>query len=124
MSATKPVKTAPNFVELVLTCGSWQEAQRIVDHLLEQKLIACAKFLPIEYKSWLYGELGTVKEVKLFMESLADKFEQIESEVAALHSYTTFVLQSVPIMQVSSGAAAWVQYITGQSDLTNSETER
>ncbi|HVS58690.1 MAG TPA: divalent-cation tolerance protein CutA [Candidatus Saccharimonadales bacterium] len=98
-----------NFVELVLTCASWQEAQKIVDHLLEQRLIACAKFLPIEAKYWWEGELESAKEIMLLMESVQDNFKKVEAEVAKLHSYKTFVLQALPVTEVSAEATAWLQ---------------
>jgi periplasmic divalent cation tolerance protein len=105
-----------SFVELVLTCGSWQEAQRIVDHLLEHKLIACAKFLPIQSKYWWEGELNEAKEVMLLMESTAHYFDKIEEEAAALHSYKTFVLKSMPLDRLSEAAATWLQ---GELKLTD-----
>jgi periplasmic divalent cation tolerance protein len=99
---------ATNFVELVLTCGSYQEAQRIADALLDQKLIACAKFLPIQAKYWWEGALEEAKEVMLLMESVGDNFQKVETEVGKLHSYETFVLQALPMEQVSDRAQAWL----------------
>lgn len=98
-----------NFVELVLTCGSWQEAQKIVDHLLEQHLIACAEFIPIKSKFRWKDGLEESDEIKLIMESVSDYFDKVEAEVAKLHSYETFVLQALPITQLSSAATTWLQ---------------
>ena len=98
---------ATNFVQLVLTCDSWQEAQRIVDMLLEKKLIACAEFLPIKSKYHWKGTLEEADEIKLIMESAAHLFETVEKEVAKLHSYETFVLQSIAIEKLSQSAAIW-----------------
>jgi periplasmic divalent cation tolerance protein len=97
-----------DFVELVLTCGSWQEAQRIVDALLEQRLIACAEFLEVKSEYHWQGKLEENKEIKLIMESIADNFEKVEAEVAKLHSYDTFVLQQIPITRLSKQAEAWM----------------
>src|SRR5665213_2006884 len=96
------------FVELVLTCGSWQEAQRIVDSLLEQRLIACAEFMEIKSKYHWQSKLEENKEIKLIMESIADNFEKVEAEVAKLHSYETFILQQLPITRLSEQAKAWM----------------
>ncbi len=97
-----------NLVELVLTCASWQEAQRIADHLLNRRLIACAKFLPIQCKNWWEGELSSAKEVMVMMESVSHYFSDIEAEIATLHSYQTFVLKSLPIHEVSHEAKLWL----------------
>jgi periplasmic divalent cation tolerance protein len=98
----------PNFVELVVTCGSWQEAQRIADSLLEKKLVACVEFMDIKSKFHWEGHINETKEIKLIMETIADHFEKVEEEVAKLHSYETFVLQQIPITKLSAKAATWL----------------
>jgi periplasmic divalent cation tolerance protein len=98
-----------NFVELVLTCGSWQEAQRIADALLEKRLIACAEFLEIKSKYHWQNKLEESKEIKLIMQSVADNFAKVEAEVAQLHSYDTFVLQQIPLTNLSAKAQTWLQ---------------
>ena len=103
---------ASKLVELVLTCGSWQEAQRIVDHLLEKRLIACAEFLPIKSKFHWQNALQEADEVKLLMHSAAHLFDEVEAEVAKLHSYDTFVLIAMPVSHISEAAAQWFKEVT------------
>lgn len=98
-----------NSVELVLTCGSWQEAQKIADVLLEQKLVACVEFMDVQSKYWWHNRLEEAKEVKLVMQSVAGNFDKVEREVKRLHSYDTFVLQMLPVQQLSQGAAEWLK---------------
>src|SRR5579859_245319 len=99
---------SPNdIVELVLTCGSWQEAQRIVDQLFEKQLIVCAEFIPIKAKRTWKRHLEETEEIKLIMLSLNDYFKKVEHEVKQLHSYESFVLQALPVTQLSHQAHAW-----------------
>ncbi len=104
-----------NFVELVLTCGSWQEAQKIADEVLEKRLVACVEFMEVKSKSWWKGKLEDTKEVKLIMQSVAENFEKIELEVAKLHSYNTFVLQQIPFTNLSTEAQTWLAKETNHS---------
>lgn len=97
----------PNFVELVLTCGSWQEAQRIADALLEKHLVACVEMMEIKSKYHWQGKIDEADEVKLIMETVAENFDIVEAEVKKLHSYDTFVLQQIPVTRVSGIAAKW-----------------
>lgn len=83
------------FVEFFLTCKSWQEAQKIVDHLLDRSLIGSAEFIPIQ------------NEVKLIMESAEHLYDEAKDEIAKLHSYEGFILHSVPIEKLSAVAAGW-----------------
>lgn len=97
----------PDFVELVLTCGSWQEAQRIADVLLEKRLVACVEMMEIKSKYHWQGKVEQADEVKLIMETIAGNFGKVEAEVKKLHSYETFVLQQIPVHRLSEQAAKW-----------------
>jgi periplasmic divalent cation tolerance protein len=99
----------PKFVELVLTCGSWQEAQKIADELLAQRLVACVEFIEIKSKYWWEGAVDEAKEIKLIMETIADKFDDVEAAIKPLHSYKTFVLQMLQIDRLSGEASEWLK---------------
>lgn len=105
---------ASQFVELFLTCGGWQEAQKIADTLLEKKLVACVEFFETQSKYWWNGDVESAKEVKLIMHSAEHLFNSVESEVKKLHSYDTFVLHAIPTVHVSKDAEKWLQSIVGK----------
>lgn len=113
MTNPLPEKT----VELVLTCGSWQEAQRIVDHLLKERLVACAEFIPVKSKFSWHQAFEEADEVKLIMLSLDKFFEKVEAEIKQLHSYETFVLKALPVTHLSTDAWAWVQEVCKERQL-------
>jgi periplasmic divalent cation tolerance protein len=97
-----------NFVELVLTCGSWQEAQKITDALLQDRLVACVEQMEIRSKNWWQGAIEDTKEIKLIMKTVAEKFEAIEAEIKKHHSYETFVLEMLPVALLNEDAANWL----------------
>jgi len=101
-----------DFVELVLSCGSWQEAQTIADRLLGQKLVACVEFMEIKSRFHWKGDLEKANEIKLIMTTIGRHFDAIEQEVKQLHSYETFVLQQIPITHINRAAADWLAEIT------------
>ncbi|HSW37754.1 MAG TPA: divalent-cation tolerance protein CutA [Candidatus Saccharimonadales bacterium] len=105
------------FVELVLTCGTREEAEKITQVLLEKRLIACAKFVAIDCKYWWEGKITDAKEVMLFMESIATNFEKVEAELEKIHSYDTFILKALPMTHVSKKAQDWLINELGQSTL-------
>ncbi|CAN5416678.1 hypothetical protein BH09PAT4_BH09PAT4_02310 [soil metagenome] len=96
------------FVELILTCGNQKEAEKIADSLLAQKLVACVKFTEVKSQFRWKGEVETTNEIKLSMTTIADHFDKIESEIAKLHSYETFVLQQIPVTRINQAAADWL----------------
>jgi len=98
-----------NFVELILTCSSWQEAQNIADVLLAKKLIACAEFIESKSKYYWKNNIEEAKEITLFMQSKSDLFDAVEKELNEIHSYETFVLRQIPLSKVSANAIKWLK---------------
>lgn len=98
-----------DFIELFLTCEDQAEATKVAKALLSKHLIACAKQLPVSADYWWEGEVEHANEVLLVMESRTDLFEQVEAEVATLHSYETFVLEAVPLTRISKRAHVWAE---------------
>jgi periplasmic divalent cation tolerance protein len=97
------------FVELILTTSSWQEAQKIADHLLDERLVACVEFIEIRSNYWRHGNREAASEVKLIMETLLENFDKVEAVVRPLHSYDTFVLQMIKIDKLSKDAGIWLE---------------
>jgi len=97
------------YVQLHLTCADVEEADRIVQNLLEKRLIVCAKQVPVTSSNWWEGEIEQNQEILLIMDSVEDLFREVEDEIGPLHSYETFVLQAVPLVGLSLDAQAWVE---------------
>lgn len=92
-----------------LSCKDKSEADKIAKVLLDKKLIACAKQLPVKSSFAWEGKTSTLEEIWMSMESREDLFDEIESEVAKLHSYDTFVLTSTPMTKISKKAKIWLE---------------
>lgn len=103
-----------DFIEVVLTCGSWEEAHNIVDVLLDKKLVACVEMSEVKSKYLWQNEVEEADEIKLTMKSVASHFETIEAEVKKLHSYDTFVLEALPVTRINEEAAKWLEENTSQ----------
>jgi len=96
-----------NFVQLVLTCETEAEARKIADTLLAKHLVACVKFDEIKSRYWWEDKIEEATETRLTMESVAENFDKAEAEIKKLHSYDTFVLQQLPLTNLSKAAQSW-----------------
>ncbi len=94
---------------LFLTCANDEEADKITRALLEKRLIACARKMPVSSSFWWKSKIDKADEIMLMMESVEAKFEAIEHEVRKLHSYETFVLTAIPVTKTSKGVEEWLQ---------------
>lgn len=96
------------FSYVYLTCGESQKEQ-IARALLEAKLIACAKFVPIDAMYWWGGAIERGSEAMIIMEAPTANFAAIEAEVAKIHSYDTFVLTQVLVSNINNDAKQWIE---------------
>jgi periplasmic divalent cation tolerance protein len=98
-----------DYCQLQLTCANKEEASKIANTLLVKQLIACAKQKRLTSNYRWQGKIEQANEILLIMESRADLFNEIEAEVAELHSYDTFVLEAVPLTKISTKASRWLE---------------
>lgn len=92
----------------LLTCADMQEAERIGTTLLNKNLVACVKNSSISSQFLWNGVVNKSSEVLLIMDSAEELFDRIESEIGNLHSYETFVLTSIPIIQTTKKTREWL----------------
>ncbi len=97
------------FCHVWLTCADKKEADKIVNTLLVKHLVACARQVLVTSDFWWKNKIEHSNEILLQMESRLDLFEEIEREVAKLHSYDTFVLEAVPVSKISKKSEVWLK---------------
>ncbi|MBI2285614.1 divalent-cation tolerance protein CutA [Candidatus Saccharibacteria bacterium] len=100
---------SPKYYQLWLTVGSKEEADKIANTLLFKHLVACVRQIPVSSDFWWKGKIDHSNEILLQMESREDLFSQVEMEVAKLHSYSTFVLETTPVSAISKSAEKWLK---------------
>ncbi len=96
-------------ISLTLTCKDQVEAETIMQALLSQRLIACAKTSIVGSNFYWHGRIEQAQEVLVTMESELQQFEEIEATVKTLHSYERFVLQAYPVLKASDGVQEWIR---------------
>ncbi|MBW2966233.1 divalent-cation tolerance protein CutA [Candidatus Woesearchaeota archaeon] len=70
-----------------IVCKNKAEAEKIVNHLLKKKLIACANIFPINSLYKWKGKLQKDKEFVLLAKTQKNKLYSLEKEVKGIHSY-------------------------------------
>ena len=98
-----------NLITLFLTCANAQEAKKISSKLLGEKLAACARQTDVKSDFIWKGKTEHSREVLLIIESVQEKFDDIEAAVEKIHSYETFVLTAYPVARASVGVEQWGQ---------------
>ena len=103
----KPLENA--YVIVMVTTPSKLEAERIAQHLLEERLIACANIIgPVSSLFHWSGKIEKTEEYLTLMKSRNDLFEKLSEAVKALHSYEVPEILAFPIVEGSKGYLDWL----------------
>lgn len=99
---------------VLVTASSREEAEKIVQRLLEEKLIACANIIsPVHSLFWWQGKIDQAQEHLILMKTRRDLFEKLTEIVKSLHSYTVPEIIAIPIIEGSADYMAWLNESLG-----------
>jgi periplasmic divalent cation tolerance protein len=87
-------------------------AERLVDGLLDRRLVACAQTLPIRSAYRWKGEICREREVLVLLKIKTALYPQVEAYVRAEHPYETPQLVLVPF---AAGLPAYLRWIDESS---------
>jgi len=92
-----------------MTAANGEEATRLAEMLVGAHLAACVQILPeIESVYRWQGKIERQSEVLLIAKTTRGKFDDLEREVRALHSYDTPEIVAVPIVAGSAPYLEWL----------------
>lgn len=94
---------------LFLSCKNIEEADRISIRLLKNKLIVCAKKIPINSNYLWKNKIESSQEVLLIMDSVEENFNKIDKEVKKIHSYKTYNLLMIKVDKISGETLKWLK---------------
>jgi periplasmic divalent cation tolerance protein len=98
------------YIIVLVTTANKQEAEKITQHLLDLKLIACGNIIgPVSSIFRWSGKIENVEEYLTVMKSRRDLFEKLAEEVKALHSYDVPEILAVPIVEGSKNYLDWLE---------------
>lgn len=101
------------YVQIQWTCKNLEEARMVTRALLEQKLIACANFIPnVEsYYAW-EGEMEQEGEVKVIFKTRREHFDKICAHIKQHGSYEVPEVSLILIEAANSDYVNWLNLCT------------
>jgi periplasmic divalent cation tolerance protein len=96
-----------------ITCASLEEALRIAEALVEERLAACANILPGVRSIYRWqGRVERAEEVELTLKTRRPLVPELTRRVQALHSYECPCIIALPI---EGGNAAYLDWIKSET---------
>ena len=96
-------------IVVFMTAANGEEATRLAEMLVGAHLAACVQILPEMESVYRWeGKIERQSEVLLIAKTTRGKFDDLEREVRALHSYDTPEIVAVPIVIGSAPYLEWL----------------
>jgi periplasmic divalent cation tolerance protein len=93
----------------MVTTANKEEAEKIAQCLLNEKLVACINiFGPVSSLFWWRGKIERAEEYILLMKSHLKLFEKLAERIKALHSYEVPEIIALPIVRGYKAYMEWL----------------
>jgi periplasmic divalent cation tolerance protein len=92
---------------VVTTCEDPAEVDKLVQSLMDQRLVACAQVEEIRSRYWWKGNVADEAEFRITFKTQTSLVQAARDAIIASHSYETPMVLSWPI-DTNDDYAAWV----------------
>jgi len=99
----------PQYFIVIMTTSTKKEAIKIVQCLLEERLIACANIIgPVSSIFWWKDKIDEAAEFLVFMKSRSKLFDKLSRRVKEIHSYEVPEILALPILKGLPSYLSWL----------------
>ena len=96
------------YIIVTTLCDKEKIANKIVDILLEKRLVAGSQVIKVNSKYWWNNKLEECSEYKLEFRTKESKFTEIENEIKKIHNYEVAEISSFEIKNASKEFLKWI----------------
>ncbi|MBF0385486.1 MAG: divalent-cation tolerance protein CutA [Candidatus Omnitrophica bacterium] len=98
------------YTVIFVTASSKEEAKKIAESLLADKLIACANIIEKVTSIYLWeGKIENSEEVLMVIKTKEELFDKVAAKVKSLHSYSVPEIISLPIEKGNKDYLSWIE---------------
>ncbi len=101
------------YLIVLCTLPSAEEARQIGTSLVEMQVAACVNLVPqVESIYRWKGEIKSETEVMAIIKTTVNNYREVEARIQALHPYDTPEVIAVPIDRGASAYLGWISEVT------------
>ncbi|MGC8771812.1 MAG: divalent-cation tolerance protein CutA [Brevinematia bacterium] len=98
-----------NYIVVFITTSSLEEAKKIANYLVENKIAACINIVEKVNSTFFWkGNIENYDESLLIVKTKRSLFNKLKEEVKKLHSYTVPEIIAIPIVEGSEDYLNWI----------------
>ena len=99
-----------SYIQIMTTTETKEEAEKIAQYLVEQKLAACVQITgPIASTYRWKGKVETANEWHCLIKTRDDLYNKVETAIKSQHPYETPEIIAVPIVKGSKEYLSWLE---------------
>jgi periplasmic divalent cation tolerance protein len=96
-------------IVVLTTCDSAERAEQLARHLVEQRVAACVNILPKTRSIYRWNDkIEDATEWLLVIKSRRNLFEQLQAELASVHTYEVPEVIALPVVDGSEPYLDWL----------------
>ena len=96
-------------IVVLITTGNDEQAGKIADALLGQRLAACVNIVPrVDSLFWWQGKIDATKESLLIVKTKAALLDDIIKSVRGIHSYKVPEIIALPVVGGNQDYLDWI----------------
>ena len=96
------------YIVVVTLCDKLDIANKIIDRLLEKKLVAGSQMTKVSSKYWWINQLEECDEYKLEFRTKEKLFDEIKNEISKIHDYKVAEISSYEIINADNKFLKWI----------------
>ncbi len=105
---------AGEYLQVMTTTASVEDAQRIARALVEGQLAACVQVIgPLTSTYWWQDAIEEAQEYLCLIKTRRDRFEALAAAIRALHPYEVPEILAVPVAAGDASYLAWLDATLG-----------
>jgi periplasmic divalent cation tolerance protein len=98
-----------DYVQVLTTASSREEAERICDALIEARLAACVQVAgPVSSTYRWQGKVEREREWQCLAKTEARLYEEVEAAIRGVHAYEEPEILAIPVLAGSRGYLDWI----------------
>lgn len=97
-----------SFALIYITHANEAEAMRVSQHLLTQKLVACANIFPITSAYWWQCAIQNEAEWVSIVKTPLEKYESVKMEVEKVHPYEVPCILKITV-EANEAYEKWIR---------------
>ena len=91
------------------TCDKIEIANKIMNTLLEKRLVSCCQMTKVESSYWWKDEIVKEPELLIQMKTKKELFKEVEEEILGIHDYETCEIISYDIDEGNNKYLKWIE---------------